>query len=86
MDCHSSSLLTRTLSELAGSLRLRPDHLGAPIGFDWDTSRGKYTVTVFGRNLSDRVGNTAAVIVPGLLAFGAPREGRIWGVTLMTDF
>ncbi len=60
--------------------------LDASIGFDWDTSRGTYTVTVFGRNLHDRVGNTAAVIVPGLLAFGAPREGRTWGVTLMTDF
>ena len=59
--------------------------LDASVNYDWD----RYSVSLFGRNLSDEDYFTHVFAVPvseALWNFGTPREPRVWGVQMSVDF
>jgi iron complex outermembrane recepter protein len=47
---------------------------------------GKWKATVYGRNLTNDLGTSAAFTVAGLWSFASPREPRTYGVTLGYEF
>ena len=47
---------------------------------------GKWKATLYGRNLTNDLGTSAAFTVAGLWSFASPREPRTYGVTLGYEF
>jgi iron complex outermembrane recepter protein len=58
----------------------------ASVSTVFDLHTGKLRATVYGRNLSDDRGTSAAFTVAGLWSFASAREPRTYGVTLGYEF
>ena len=59
----------------------------ASITTEFDThGTGKWKATLYGRNLTNDLGTSAAFTVAGLWSFASPREPRTYGVTLGYEF
>jgi iron complex outermembrane recepter protein len=69
--------------------RVRSDRQGlldASLSAKFDISGAKAKFTVFGRNLADDRGTTAAFTVAGLWSFASAREPRTYGASLGFEF
>jgi iron complex outermembrane recepter protein len=69
--------------------RVRSDRQGlldASISAKFDLGGAKAKLTVFGRNLADDRGTTAAFTVAGLWSFASAREPRTYGASLGFEF
>jgi iron complex outermembrane receptor protein len=69
--------------------RVRSDRQGlldASISAKFDLGGTKAKITVFGRNLADDRGTTAAFTVAGLWSFASAREPRTYGASLGFEF
>jgi iron complex outermembrane receptor protein len=69
--------------------RVRSDRQGlldASVAAKFDLGGAKAKLTVFGRNLADDRGTTAAFTVAGLWSFASAREPRTYGVSLGLEF
>jgi iron complex outermembrane recepter protein len=58
----------------------------ASVSTVFDMSKGKARVTLYGRNLTDDRGTTAAFTVAGLWSFASAREPRAYGIQLGYEF
>jgi len=62
------------------------DLLDASISTVFNTGSGKTTLTIYGRNLMDDRGPSAAFTVAGLWSFAAAREPRVFGGQVGVQF
>jgi iron complex outermembrane receptor protein len=62
------------------------DMVDASIAWRRETANGNLRASLFGRNLLDDRGLSAALPVAGLFAFGGARAPRTWGVELGYEF
>jgi len=58
----------------------------ASIAYSFDTSRGRYTVRLFGKNLGNVVRKNASTIIQGAFAFAEVDEGSTYGLNLEFDW
>lgn len=59
----------------------------ATASYEWDWDEGRSVrITAFGRDLTDEVDFSSAVIVPGTIAFGGVSGGREYGIQVSGNF